>query len=625
MKEVNKQVQELQKALEAAKATWQAGITSMSMLSPEEFRIRLGCDVGPDEPSWEEQQAIAKENLKEHLDQIARKVLSVPPAIDWRNVNGNNYVTSVKDQGNCGSCVAFGTAATLESAARIMLQLPENGHLTRLPGLSEAYLYYCNGRKCSQGWNVPTAMEACKTKGVCTEASFPYVARLDACNPKDGWDKTMTKVASYRWLTTTADMKQWLADNGPLDTRFDVYADFQHYSKGVYRYDGTSARLGGHCVCCIGYSDANQAWLCKNSWGSGWGETGYFWIGYGECGIDANMYGVETFAEIYPQYDDIYMRDSMNDSGTIPVQNVTSCSPDIIPYGTLPATNPQTLFKQNWNSDVGQPVSVNTGNYLYVRGKNLHQGAQDGTISLYYTENTLLSWPKYWKPILLESKQDKTKVHAAAVGDIVVGEDPFFWTPAPPSPGQHYCLISAVETAEHPNPVPQINTTIDYVKFLSEHPETAWRNLNLIYPKDPPDWQDVYPYEQGVEQSMMAFMIECFKIPVGCQVEFKCGTAGPEPPIVLDKSTVVNSSYEAFLVHSTIPADFSSEITFSFWSNGKKVPEGADIKMSAGTLIHESNLLFHLGIPAELMGIFIPPEEGRFSYYRVGSFTRKYV
>ena len=49
--------------------------------------------------------------------------------------------------------------------------------------------------------------------------------------------------------------------------------------------------VGGHCVCIIGYDDAQKCWIAKNSWGKGWGEQGFFRIGYGECGIDARCGG----------------------------------------------------------------------------------------------------------------------------------------------------------------------------------------------------------------------------------------------------------------------------------------------------------------------------------------------
>ena len=79
---------------------------------------------------------------------------------------------------------------------------------------------------------------------------------------------------------------------------FRVYSDFPAYTKGVYERTTDQAE-GGHCVCCVGYDNARQAWLCKNSWGTGWGEDGFFWIGYEQCGIDAMMWGIEGFSAIY--------------------------------------------------------------------------------------------------------------------------------------------------------------------------------------------------------------------------------------------------------------------------------------------------------------------------------------
>jgi len=50
---------------------------------------------------------------------------------------------------------------------------------------------------------------------------------------------------------------------------------------------------GLHCVEVIGYSEAEQCWICKNSWGAGWGEGGFFRIAYGQCAIDSGALGVE--------------------------------------------------------------------------------------------------------------------------------------------------------------------------------------------------------------------------------------------------------------------------------------------------------------------------------------------
>ena len=63
-----------------------------------------------------------------------------------------------------------------------------------------------------------------------------------------------------------------------------VYKDFTHYKSGIYKHvDGN--KLGGHAVTIVGYNDAEKYWLVRNSWGTHWGENGYFKIAYGECGF----------------------------------------------------------------------------------------------------------------------------------------------------------------------------------------------------------------------------------------------------------------------------------------------------------------------------------------------------
>lgn len=106
------------------------------------------------------------------------------------------------------------------------------------------------------------------------------------------WTSRATKITGWNRLTSTSDMKAWLASNGPLATCFTVYDDFFAYSTGIYshEYGGVD---GGHCVCVVGFDDADGYWICKNSWGTGWGDKGFFNIAYGQCGIDAEMWAVD--------------------------------------------------------------------------------------------------------------------------------------------------------------------------------------------------------------------------------------------------------------------------------------------------------------------------------------------
>jgi hypothetical protein len=47
--------------------------------------------------------------------------------------------------------------------------------------------------------------------------------------------------------------------------------------------------VGNHAICVIGYDDTQNCWICKNSWGTGWGDSGFFKIAYGQCGIGSEF------------------------------------------------------------------------------------------------------------------------------------------------------------------------------------------------------------------------------------------------------------------------------------------------------------------------------------------------
>ena len=289
----------VQEALRSAGARWQAGETPLSRLSLEEFRAYLGYDPGPGDPTLEAREELAKAVLAgaERAPQaLAPGAVGAPASFDWRNAGGRNFMTPVKDQGACGSCVAFGSSATVEATLRCERNDPA------LPvDLSEAHLFYCiarsQGRMCggpNGGWWVPNALDAFKNPGVTDEPCYPYTGGDQMCSGlAPGWAVRATRIIGWHQVTNQADMKSWLANRGPLATCFTVYDDFRHYTSGVYQHVW-GAVAGGHCVSVVGYDDSQGCWICKNSWGTGFGEQGYFRIQYGDCGIDATMWAVDA-------------------------------------------------------------------------------------------------------------------------------------------------------------------------------------------------------------------------------------------------------------------------------------------------------------------------------------------
>ncbi|MFP4239531.1 C1 family peptidase [Rhodosalinus sp.] len=279
-------LKKLSEDLKAAGTPWQMDPqTSLAQMTEEERRIRLGFVPPAGAPTLEEavQRDVTAPRVTQEMIQ-AESGLGAPAAYDLRNVGGKNFTTPVKDQGGCGSCVAFGVAAVMETTLR-----RQRNDETLAIDLSEAHLFYCHGgedgRTCQNGWFPDAALDKARDKGVTMESVYPYSGSQQACAVPSGWQNNIAKVTGRTELSTRSAMKDWISTRGSITGCFIVYQDFFSYRSGVYRHVSGNA-AGGHCVEIVGYSDSQRCWICKNSWGTNWGEGGFFRIGYGECQIE---------------------------------------------------------------------------------------------------------------------------------------------------------------------------------------------------------------------------------------------------------------------------------------------------------------------------------------------------
>jgi C1A family cysteine protease len=270
----------LQSAILAKGFNWTAGKTSVSDLSDRERKARLGLRVDPKEIQATAKAIAAAEQMR------ALAAIAAPPSVDWRN-HGGDWITSVKDQSSCGACVSFAVIGTIEARVNIACN-----DVNVDKDFSEAHLFFCGcGSCCDTGWDFQLALDFCKNTGMCDDSVFPYTPHNQPCPAL-----TPTfKITSWSSILPVADRKNALATKGPLVAGMAVYDDFFSYKSGVYKH--VSGSLAGyHAVCCAGYDDAQGCWICKNSWGPGWGDAGFFRIGYGEADMDTSfaMYDVDV-------------------------------------------------------------------------------------------------------------------------------------------------------------------------------------------------------------------------------------------------------------------------------------------------------------------------------------------
>jgi hypothetical protein len=203
-------------------------------------------------------------------DYLTRETLATPPASwDWRDYG---KVTSVKNQGSCGSCWAFGMLGSYEA----ILAINDQG----LNNLSEQFLVRCNshGYGCNGGWWCYDDMY----NGIPMESCYPYTATDGSCNynctlyfPVDDW----FYVGSSSGVPSTSALKQAIYDYGPISVAVYVNSAFQNYTSGIF--NSCQNYSCNHAVVLVGWDDAGGYWIMKNSWGPGWGENGYMRITYG--------------------------------------------------------------------------------------------------------------------------------------------------------------------------------------------------------------------------------------------------------------------------------------------------------------------------------------------------------
>lgn len=205
---------------------------------------------------------------------------TIPDAFDWTTVSG--VINKVQDQGSCGSCWSFASTSVLESVYAI--------NNNKLYKLSEQQLVDCDSTNSGcNGGNLSLAAMYLKKNGQTTEDKYPYVGIDQTCKSFT----PVVKLSSYKLVVHDEDeMRKALFQNGPLAIAINANP-VQFYTGGVLRPSVCSPSGINHAVVAVGYDikAADPYWKIRNSWGSSWGESGYFRLYYGEntCGVSEDV------------------------------------------------------------------------------------------------------------------------------------------------------------------------------------------------------------------------------------------------------------------------------------------------------------------------------------------------
>ncbi len=233
------------------------------------------------------------ENAKENPDFAYAK--ATPTSFDWRNYNGHSYIGGVRDQGDCGSCYAFGASACAEGTYNVAT----GNYDANVADFSEAYIAWCLGSMATYNDNfygcdgadyTYSELQALCDIGTINESYFPYSDADGQSCPSAATNAPKTKFTSW-YRVTCSDIeaiKTAIMTYGVVDAAVYATTSFQNYSGGIFTDSYTTCSSNpcyntptNHAIALVGWgTDATTGdyWILRNSWGSSWGENGYMRI-----------------------------------------------------------------------------------------------------------------------------------------------------------------------------------------------------------------------------------------------------------------------------------------------------------------------------------------------------------
>lgn len=226
-----------------------------------------------------------------------------PKTFDWRSLG---YLEPVMDQADCGSCYVVSTVRMLTARHKVATQNKD------AEPFSISFPLYCSeyNQGCQGGYAFLVSRWA-HDVGLVPSKCAPYTTSGKCHLACDLSEQKRYRAADYHYIggwygnSSVFEIMNELHENGPLVVSFEPSDEFMFYAGGVYTSGPTKLNMGwqkvDHAVLLVGWGEefGQKYWLVQNSWGTEWGEKGYFRIARGEndSGIESIVVAAKVVEE----------------------------------------------------------------------------------------------------------------------------------------------------------------------------------------------------------------------------------------------------------------------------------------------------------------------------------------
>ena len=189
----------------------------------------------------------------------------------------------ILDQGSVGDCVCNAIALVISTMTKT------NVNISRLMLYAVERAMTGTALTVDSGMYIRDGFKAISKYGVCQEAVWPYVASNFSVLPPLNAFNSSKLFNSYVYTFINQDLTSiksaLYTNNTPIIFGINVYSSFVSATvtkTGIVPMPNTKTETleGGHCVCIVGYDDSKKWFICANSWGTSWGDKGYFYMPY---------------------------------------------------------------------------------------------------------------------------------------------------------------------------------------------------------------------------------------------------------------------------------------------------------------------------------------------------------